>query len=382
MAIKTPIYLDYNATTPVDREAIEAMMPYFLENYGNPSSAHSHGWKAEEAVDDAREKVAQLVNANSNEIVFTSGATESINLAIQGVINSSSLPEKHIITVTTEHKAVLDVCRHFETEDVEATYLKVDQKGLIDLTELQTSIRENTVLISVMYANNETGVIQSIREIGVIARANNVLLFSDATQSVGKTPVDVGQDNIDLMAFSAHKLYGPKGVGALYVKRTNLKIELQPLLFGGGHEKGLRSGTLNVPGIVGFGKACEISLICLKSEQLRISILRDEMESKLLEIEGVQINCKDVRRLPNTTSASFQDIEANILIESLAKEISISTGSACTTNNPEPSHVLKAMGLSSERVHGSIRISLGKTTTDNELNYLFQRIKELMTVLV
>ncbi|MBL4655775.1 MAG: cysteine desulfurase [Bacteroidia bacterium] len=382
MSVRKPIYLDYNATTPVDREVVEAMMPYFLENFGNASSAHSHGWDAEEAVDDAREKVAQLVNANSNEIIFTSGATESINLAIQGVINDSVLPNKHMVAVSTEHKAVLDTCTYLKSKDVEISYLNVDQNGLIDLGELQKSIKENTLLISVMYANNETGVIQSIKEIGKIARDNTAIFFSDATQAVGKIPVDVVQDNIDLMAFSAHKLYGPKGVAALYVKRTNPKIEIQPLVFGGGHEKGLRSGTLNVPGIVGFGKVCELSLLHLKSEQLRISTLRDEMELKLLEIEGVQINCKDVRRLPNTTSVSFQDIEANMLIESLGNEISISTGSACTTNNPEPSQVLKAMGLNPEQVHGSIRISLGKSTTNKELEYFLQRIKELVTVLV
>src|SRR5687767_2667612 len=289
--MKFPVYLDYNATTPCDERVVEAMLPFFTRHFGNAASrSHPYGWEAEEGVEYAREQVAKLIGAEPKEIIFTSGATEADNLAIKGVFQTYSGKGNHIITVATEHKAVLDTCRQLEKEGADITCLPVKPDGLIDLRELEGAIKPNTILIAVMYANNETGTIQAIKEIGTIAKKHGLLFFSDATQAVGKIPVNVLHDDIDIMAFSAHKMYGPKGVGALYVRRRNPRVKLMAQIHGGGHEKGIRSGTLNVPGIVGFGKACELAMNETKSESARLSLLRNKLELELLKTEGVAVN--------------------------------------------------------------------------------------------
>src|SRR6476646_6510639 len=334
--LKLPVYLDHNATTPCDPRVVEAMIPYFTESFGNAASRnHPFGWQAEEAVDYAREQVAQLIGADTKEIIFTSGATESDNLAIKGVFESYASKGNHIITCVTEHKAVLDTCKHVEKLGAEVTYLPVQSDGLIDLKELETAIKPTTVLIAIMYANNETGVIQPVKEISAIAKRKGVLFFSDATQAVGKIPVNVIEDGIDLMAFSAHKIYGPKGVGALYVRRKNPRVRIIAQMDGGGHEKGMRSGTLNVPGIVGLGQACEICRLNMNEDAKRIKILRDKLENDLLQLEETQLNGNKENRLPHVLNISFKYVESEGLMLACNKNIAVSSGSACTSTSIE-----------------------------------------------
>lgn len=374
-----PIYLDNNATTPIDAAVLDAMMPYLTNQFGNASSrSHSFGWAAEEAVNLAREQVAALTGADSSEIIFTSGATEAVNLAIKGVFEMYGDNGKHIITCATEHKAVLDTCRHLEKKGAEITILPVLQNGIIDTTAIKNAIRKDTVLITVMYANNETGVIQPIRDISAVAKENNILFFTDATQAVGKIPVNVIDDNIDLLCLSAHKIYGPKGVGALYVRRKNPRVRLSAQIDGGGHEKGLRSGTLNVPGIAALGKAAQLCHLQMQEEALRIKKLRDKLENALLNIGGITVNGDTEHRLPNVTNLSFNNIKGNQLLTAITKTIAVSSGSACTSANPEPSHVLKAMGVADESAKNSIRFGLGRFTTEEEINFAIEEMGKIV----
>ena len=380
--LKLPVYLDNNATTPVDPKVLEAMLPYFTQHFGNAASrSHAYGWEAEEAVDYARGQVAKLINSEPKEIIFTSGATESDNLAIKGVFESYASKGNHIITCVTEHKAVLDTCKHVEKLGAEVTYLPVQSDGLIDLKELETAIKPTTVLIAIMYANNETGVIQPVKEISAIAKRKGVLFFSDATQAVGKTPVNVIEDGIDLMAFSAHKIYGPKGVGALYVRRKNPRVRIIAQMDGGGHEKGMRSGTLNVPGIVGLGQACEICRLNMNEDAKRIKILRDKLENDLLQLEETQLNGNKENRLPHVLNISFKYVESEGLMLACNKNIAVSSGSACTSASIEPSHVLKAMGLDDDLAHSTLRFSLGRFTTEEEIDYAIEQVKNTVTQL-
>jgi cysteine desulfurase len=378
--LKLPVYLDYNATTPVDSRVLEEMLPYFSQHFGNAASrSHAFGWEAEEAVNYAREQVAQLIGAEPKEIIFTSGATESDNLALKGVFEMYASKGNHIITVKTEHKAVLDACKHLEKLGADITYLNVNRDGLIDLSELENSIKPATILVAVMYANNETGFIQPIREISAIAKKHGVLFFTDATQATGKIPVNVNEDGIDLMAFSAHKMYGPKGVGALYVRRKNPRVKVTAQMDGGGHERGMRSGTLNVPGVVGFGKACELCRIEMKKETERIKSLRDRLENELLKQEGIVVNGKRENRLYNVSNLSFKHPGGESIMPAIQKNIAASSGSACSSASPEPSHVLKAMGFEDEQAHSSLRFSLGRFTTDEEIDYTIDEVKEVIS---
>jgi cysteine desulfurase len=373
--MQLPIYLDHNATTPCDPRVVESMMPYFTKLFGNAASRHhAFGWQAEEAVDAARNQVAELIGAETNEIVFTSGATEAVNLAIKGVYETYVSKGDHIITCVTEHKSVLDACKHLEKQGAAITYLAVDKNGLIDLGELQAAIKPTTILIAIMYANNEIGTIQPIKEIGQIARKHSILFFSDATQAVGKIPVDVNIDGIDLIAMSAHKMYGPKGVGALYVRRKSPRVKLAAQMDGGGHEKGMRSGTLNVSGIVGFGKSCEIALNEMKKDAEHTSRLRDKLENELLKIEETLVNGDRQSRLPHTTNLSFAYAESEALLVALGKQIAVSSGSACTSGSLEPSYVLKALGLNDELAHSSLRFGLGRYTTEEEIDYTIKEV--------
>ena len=379
--MKTPIYLDYNATTPVDKRVLETMLPYFTEKFGNASShTHAFGWVAEDAVKTAREQVARLINCLAQEIVFTSGATEAINLAIKGVWENYQTKSKHIITVKTEHKAVLDTCKSLERKGAEITYLSVDREGLIDLEELKKALRPQTILVAIMYANNETGVLQPIKQIADLVHANNSIFMCDATQAIGKINCDVEEEHIDLMCLSAHKLYGPKGVGALYVRRKNPRVTLYPQIDGGGHERGLRSGTLNVTGIVGLGKACEIAQEEMWDDAVRISKLRTKLEQHLCSIENVFINGSTKHRLFNVTNITFQGVRSEHLITKIPG-ICISMGSACTSAVAEPSHVLKAMSLSDEDSFSSVRFSLGKYTTEAEINEVIEMLRKVIVEL-
>ncbi|MBI3500306.1 MAG: aminotransferase class V-fold PLP-dependent enzyme [Bacteroidetes bacterium] len=370
------IYLDYNSTTPVDPRVLEAMLPYFTEKFGNAASkTHSYGWIAEAAVEKAREQAAKLIHATPHEIIFTSGASEAINLAIKGVFENYSAKGNHIVTISTEHKAVLDTCKFLETKGAQVTYLPVNREGLIDLDELQKNISEKTILVCVMFANNETGVIQPISEISKIVHEKGSIFFSDATQAIGKINVDVESDGIDLLCMSGHKFYGAKGIGALYVRRKNPRVNLSPLIHGGGHERGLRSGTLNVPAIVGLGKASELAKKEMWNDAQKISELRTLLEQNLLDSGNVYVNGSIKHRLPNTTNLSFQNIKADSFIAKLP-DIAVATGSACTSAVPEPSHVLKAMGISDEMAYSSIRFSLGKFTTKEEIETVIKKVKE------
>jgi cysteine desulfurase len=353
------------------------MLPYFTENFGNAASRnHPFGWKAEEAVDYAREQVAQLIGADPKEIIFTSGATEADNLAIKGVFEMYASKGNHIITCVTEHKAVLDTCKHIERLGGEVTYLPVNNEGLIDLKELEAVIRPTTILIAIMYANNEIGVIQPIRAISELARKNGILLFSDAVQAVGKIPVNVQQDGIDLMAFTGHKMYGPKGIGALYVRRKNPRVKVTAQMDGGGHERGMRSGTLNVPGIVGFGKACELARLEMDQDAVRLSQLRDKLESALLKIEESYVNGSLAHRLPHVSNISFKYVEGEGLMMGFNKNIALSSGSACTSASLEPSYVLKALGLGDDLAHSSLRFGLGRFTTEEQIDYTIKAVTD------
>ncbi len=379
--IKLPIYLDNNATTPMDPRVLEAMLPYFTDNFGNAASRnHSFGWKAEEAVDYAREQMAALINCDAKEIIITSGATESNNLAIKGVFEMYAAKGNHFITVETEHKAVLDTLKHIEKAGAEVTYLKAREDGLITLEQVEAAIKPNTVLVSVMYANNEIGVIQPIREIATLCKSKGVLFHTDATQAVGKIPVDVIADGIDLMSFSGHKMYGPKGVGVLYVRRKNPRVKVTAQMDGGGHERGMRSGTLNVPGIVGLGKACELCRLEMSEDTARISKMRDRLEQSLLVLEESYINGNTEHRLPHVSNMSFKYVEGEGLIMGV-KDIAVSSGSACTSASLEPSYVLKALGLDDELAHSSLRFGLSRFTTDEEIDFAINHVKEAVTKL-
>jgi cysteine desulfurase len=380
--LNLPIYLDNNATTPMDPRVLEVMTPYFLNHFGNAASRnHPFGWQAEEAVDYAREQVAQLIGADPKEIIFTSGATEADNLAIKGVFEMYASKGNHVITVVTEHKAVLDTCKHIEKAGGEVTYLTVKPDGLVDMAELEAAIKPTTILISVMYANNEIGTVMPIREISALARKHGALLFTDATQAVGKIPVDVQRDGIDLMAFTAHKMYGPKGVGALYVRRKNPRVKVTAQMDGGGHERGMRSGTLNVPGIVGFGKACEICRLEMESDTARISKLRDKLETELMKLEEAYVNGSREHRLPHVSNISFKYVEGEGLLMGFNQNIALSSGSACTSASLEPSYVLKALGLGDDLAHSSLRFGLSRFTTEEEIDYTIQSISQTVTKL-
>jgi cysteine desulfurase len=377
MSVQFPVYLDNNATTPCDPRVVETMVPFFTQNYGNAASrSHPFGWVAEEAVDYAREQVAKLVNADPKEIIFTSGATEGDNLAIKGVFEMYASKGNHIITATTEHKAVLDTCKHVEKQGGEVTYLEVEPDGLVDLTKLEAAIKPNTILIAIMYGNNEIGVVQPVKEISNIAKKHGVLFFTDATQAVGKIPVDVIADGIDLMTFSAHKMYGPKGIGALYVRRKNPRVKVTAQMDGGGHERGMRSGTLNVPGIVGFGKACELCRLEMDKDAAHTSRLRDKLETALLALEEAYVNGNREHRLPHTTNISFKYVEGEGLMMGFNKNIAVSSGSACTSASLEPSYVLKALGLGDDLAHSSLRFGLSRFTTEEQIDYTIKAVSE------
>ena len=379
--IQLPIYLDNNSTTPMDPRVLEAMLPYFNEKFGNAASRnHPFGWAAEEGVDYAREQIAKLINCSEKEIIFTSGATESNNLAIKGVFEMYAAKGNHIITATTEHKAVLDTCAHLEKLGATITYLEVKADGLIDLNELSNAITDKTILVSIMYGNNEIGVIQPMKEISAITRSKGVLLHTDATQTVGKIPVDVEADGIDLLSFTAHKMYGPKGVGALYVRRKNPRVKVTAQMDGGGHERGMRSGTLNVPGIVGFGKACEIAMQDMEKDTIRLSAMRNRLEKSLIELEEAYINGNTDHRLPHVTNISFKYVEGEGLMMAM-KDLAVSSGSACTSASLEPSYVLKSLGLNDDLAHSSIRFGLGRFTTDEEIDYAIECTKKAVTKL-
>jgi cysteine desulfurase len=348
---------------------VEAMLPYFTEFFGNAASRnHPFGWKAEEAVSYAREQIAALIGANEKEIIFTSGATESNNLALKGVFEMYAAKGNHFITVSTEHKAILDACKHLEKQGAEVTYLSVGEDGLLSVEQIAEAMKPNTVLVSVMYGNNELGVIQPIREIGALCKERGVLFHTDATQAVGKIPVDVMADHIDLMSFTAHKMYGPKGIGALYVRRKNPRVKVTAQIDGGGHERGMRSGTLNVTGIVGFGKACELCRLEMADEAKRLSALRDKLENALLTVEESYLNGNKANRLPHTTNISFKYVEGEGLMMGI-KDIAVSSGSACTSASLEPSYVLKSLGLDDELAHSSLRFGLGRFTTEEEIDF-------------
>jgi cysteine desulfurase len=370
-----PVYMDYHATTPLDPEVLEAMLPYFSDRYGNASSkGHGFGWQASEAVTIARETLAGALGVEPAEIVFTSGATESINLAIKGAFEMYGSKGKHVITVATEHRAVLDTCAHLEKLGAEISYLPVNQDGLMDLEALRALIRPDTILISVMYANNETGVIHPVESIGAIAKERGILFFTDATQALGKIGINVERDGIDLLACSAHKIYGPKGVGALYVRRKNPRVRLTAQLDGGGQERGLRSGTLNVPGIVGFGKATQVALAGMEQKMESIGRLRDRLEQAMMAYPDVSINGHRARRLSTVSNFSFAPAVGKYLLERLIKDVAVSSGSACSSASTEPSHVLKAMGHSDEGASEAIRFSLGKFNTEEEVDFVIERV--------
>ncbi|MDE3136455.1 MAG: IscS subfamily cysteine desulfurase [Acidobacteriota bacterium] len=380
MAPKLPIYMDNHATTPVDPRVVEAMLPFFTDRFGNAASRnHSFGWTAEEAVENARAQIARLINASPKEIIFTSGATESDNLAIKGVAEMYREKGNHIITQATEHKAVLDTCKRLEKYGYEVTYLPVEKDGQVNLEDLERAITPKTILITIMYANNEIGTVQPVAEIGRIAKAHNVLFHVDGVQAVGKIPVDVQKDGIHLMSISAHKIYGPKGVGALYVRRKNPRVQVASQIDGGGHERGMRSGTLNVPGIVGLGKACEICQEEMATESVRMAALRDRLKHAIMgKLDEVYINGSLEHRLPNNLNISFAYVEGESLLMGI-NDVAVSSGSACTSATLEPSYVLKALGVGEDLAHTSIRFGLGRFNTEEEVDYVAQRVVETVS---
>lgn len=375
--LKFPIFMDNHSTTPMDPRVLEAMLPYFVEKFGNAASRnHAFGWEAEKAVDQAREQIAHLIHCDPKEIIFTSGATESDNLALKGVAEMYREKGNHIITVVTEHKAVLDSCKRLEKMGYQVTYLPVKTDGMVDLDALRAAITDKTILISVMMANNEIGVIQPVAEVGKIAKERGVIFHCDATQGVGKIPVDVQAMGIDVMAFSAHKIYGPKGIGALYVRKKNPRVRIAPIIDGGGHERGMRSGTLNVPGIVGFGKACELCDKEMAEESARLTHLREKLKEGILKgLDEVYLNGHPIQRLPGNLNMSFAYVEGESLLMGL-KEIALSSGSACTTATLEPSYVLRSLGVGSDLAHSSLRFGLGRFNTEEEVGYAVQRVVE------
>ncbi len=372
---KKLIYLDNSATTPCDPRVVEAMIPYFTEKFGNAASRnHPFGWAAEGAVEKARKQIADLIGADPREIIFTSGATEADNLAIKGVAQMYKRKGNHIITVETEHKAVLDTCKALEKEGYEVTYLKVNRQGLVDLADLEAAIKPSTILVSIMFANNEIGVVQPMKAISDICVKHQVLFMSDATQAVGKLPLNVKELGIHLMAFTGHKMYGPKGVGALYVSRKSPRVKVTAQMDGGGHERGMRSGTLNVTSIVGFGKAAELAQQEMEAEAERLSKLRDKLETELMKIEEVVFNGHKDYRMPHLTNLSFKHVEGEGLMMTFNENIALSSGSACTSASLEPSYVLKALGLGDDLAHSSLRMSLGRFTTEEDVDFAIDAI--------
>ena len=380
MAVKLPIYMDHHATTPVAPEVFEAMRPFFLEQFGNAASrSHAFGWAAEGAVETARAEVAELIGCRPIEVVFTSGATESDNLALKGVAYAYRDKGTHLVTSAVEHPAVLDTCKHLEKEGFQVTYLPVDRYGMVDPDDVAKAVTPRTTLVSVMLASNEVGTIQPLAEIGRLCKAKGILLHSDAVQGVGKIPVKVDGLGVDLLSLTAHKLYGPKGVGALYVRMGNPRVRLVPQMDGGGHEKGRRSGTLNVPGIVGLGKACELSGRLMASEAARLIALRERLRAGLfLRLDHLHLNGHPTQRLPGNLNVSFDFVDGEALLLSL-KEIAVSSGSACTSATMQASHVLRAMGIGDELAHTSIRFGLGRGNTEEEVDYACERVVEEVT---
>ena len=380
--LQVPVYLDHNATTPCHPQVVERMLPFFSKWFGNAAShTHSFGWQAREAVDIAREQVAALLGSHEQEIIFTSGATEAVNLAIKGVYERYAGKGNHIITCVTEHHAVLDTCAHLEKRGARVTYLPVDENGLVDMQAMQQAIGNDTILICIMAANNEIGTLQPVREIGALARSKGVLFFTDASQATGKISLHVENDHIDLLALSAHKFYGPKGVGALYVRRRGPRVSLTAQIDGGGHESGMRSGTLNVPGIVGLGEASSLVARNREAEMARLQPLRDQLEQALLTMGGCTVNGHPQQRLPHMTNISIAGVDGNALLTRLARHMALSSGSACTSATPEPSYVLKAIGRSDELAHSSLRMALGYSTTPEEINFAIARITEAVAEL-
>ena len=374
--LKLPIYLDNNSTTPLDPRVLETMMPYLTDVFGNAASRnHPFGWAAEEGVDYAREQIAKLIGCDAKEIIFTSGATEGDNLGIKGVFEMYAQKGNHIITTTTEHKAILDTCKHLEKIGGRVTYLPVDELGLISLADLEAAMTPETILVTIMYGNNETGTIQPIREIAAIAHKHGALFMTDGTQAVGKIPVDVNADGIDIMAFTAHKMYGPKGIGALYVRRKNPRVKVTAQMDGGGHERGMRSGTLNVPGIVGMGKSCELARLEMAADAARLSVMRDRLQAELMTLEETYVNGSVEHRLPHVVNISFKYVEGEGLMMGI-KDLAVSSGSACTSASLEPSYVLKALGLSDDLAHSSLRFGLSRFTTDEQIDYAIGHVQE------
>lgn len=381
--MKFPIYLDNHSTTPMDPRVLESMLPYFTEKFGNSASRnHAFGWEAEEGVENARKQIAKLIHADAKEIVFTSGATESNNLALKGVVEMYHEKGDHIITSSTEHRAVLDTAKALEAKrGVKVTYLPVDKFGMVNPEDVRNAITHKTILISIMFANNEIGTINPIKEIGKIAKEKSILFHCDATQGVGKVPIDVQDMGIDLMSFSAHKIYGPKGVGALYVRKKNPRVRIAAQMDGGGHERGMRSGTLPVPLIVGFGKACELGEQEMAADGARLSVMRDRLHTTITNaLEEVYLNGHPTQRLPHNLNISFAYVEGESLLMG-CKEIALSSGSACTSATLEPSYVLRALGVGAELAHSSIRFGLGRFTLDEEVDYAGKRIIEVVTKL-
>jgi cysteine desulfurase len=378
-AVKLPIYMDNHATTPLDPRVLDAMMPYLTSTFGNAASRnHSFGWEAEKAVEVAREQIAKLIGATAKEIIFTSGATESNNLAIKGIAEMYRERGNHIITQVTEHKAVLDTCKRLEKAGFRVTYLPVKADGLIDLDDLKRAIDDKTILVTIMFANNEIGVIQPVAEIGKICREKGVIFHTDAVQAIGKVPVDVNSMNIDVLSLSGHKLYGPKGVGALYVRRRNPRVQISEQINGGGHERGMRSGTLNVPGIVGLGKACEIAREEMASEDKRLRALRDKLKAKLeSSLDYIHVNGSMEHRLPGNLNMSFVYVEGESLLMGI-NDIAVSSGSACTSATLEPSYVLKALGLGDDVAHSSIRFGLGRFNSEAEVDYVADKVIDIV----
>jgi cysteine desulfurase len=377
--VKLPIYMDNHATTPLDPRVLDAMMPYFTGKFGNAASRnHSFGWEAEAAVEDARAQIAKVIGATAKEIIFTSGATESNNLAIKGIGEMYRERGNHIITQVTEHKAVLDTCKRMEKAGFRVTYLPVKADGLIDLDDLKRAIDDKTILVTIMFANNEIGVIQPVAEIGKICREKGVIFHTDAVQAVGKVPVDVNAMNIDVLSLSGHKIYGPKGVGALYVRRRNPRVQISEQINGGGHERGMRSGTLNVPGIVGLGKACEIAAAEMESEAKRLGALRDKLKAKLeSKLDYIHVNGSMEHRLPGNLNMSFVYVEGESLLMGI-NDVAVSSGSACTSATLEPSYVLKALGLGDDVAHSSIRFGLGRFNTEAEVDYVADKVIDVV----
>ena len=378
--MKLPIYLDNNSTTPCDPRVVEVMLPYFTEKFGNAASRnHTFGWEAEEGVDYARKQIARIIGADAKEIIFTSGATESNNLALQGIVAMYREKGDHIITSATEHRAVIDTAKYLEKKGVSVTFLPVDKAGMVSPDDVRNAITDKTILISVMFANNEIGTINPIAEIGKVAKEKGIIFHCDATQAVGKIPVNVQEAGIDLMSFTSHKIYGPKGVGALYVRRRAPRVRLEPMIYGGGHERGMRSGTLPVPLIVGFGKACELCEQEMATEAVRMAKMRDRLQEGIMgAMDEVYLNGHPTERLPGNLNISFAYVEGEALLMGV-KEIALSSGSACTSATLEPSYVLRALGVGSDLAHSSIRFGLGRFNTDEEIEYTIDRMLKAVT---